>query len=134
MFIELAKELAEANNFSERITIIQDKSINVDFPQKVDVIVSDLRGQISLHQQHLLAIIDAHELFLAPGGHLISMQDNILASLVEAPDFYMELSVPWSGNDFGLNMKSGLNYVMNSVHTSRQEGKKISVKRNMWLH
>ena len=37
--IELAKELAEINGFSERITFIQDKSVNVDLPEKVDVIV-----------------------------------------------------------------------------------------------
>jgi len=122
--IELAKELAEINNFSEQITFIQDKSVNVDLPEKVDVIVSDLRGQISLYQQHIPAIIDARERFLVPGGHLIPMQDNILASLIESPDFYMELSAPWSKNDFGLNMKSGLNYVMNSVHTSKPDGKK----------
>ena len=31
--IELAKELAEINNFSERITFIQDRSANVELPE-----------------------------------------------------------------------------------------------------
>ena len=42
--VQLAREIAIANNMSDKITFIEDFSTRIDLPEPVDVIVSDLRG------------------------------------------------------------------------------------------
>ena len=36
--------------------------------------------------QHIPAIIDARDRFLAPGGVLIAQQDHLRAAIIEAPE------------------------------------------------
>src|SRR5690606_34435231 len=51
--IHVARELAEINGFSERITFIQNISSRVTLPARGDIIISDLRGVLPLHAHHL---------------------------------------------------------------------------------
>src|SRR5207247_9131381 len=70
--IGIAEESARSNGFGDRIACIQALSTEVELPEKVNVIVSDLRGVLQLFTQHLPSIIDARRRLLAPGGNLIS--------------------------------------------------------------
>src|SRR5205809_5074473 len=54
--IAIAEEAARANGFADRMECIQALSTDIRLPQKVDVIVSDLRGILPLFQQHLPSI------------------------------------------------------------------------------
>lgn len=86
--IELGPQLAAANGCSDRIEFIQDLSTRVNLPEKVDVIVSDLRGSSPLYFGSVASLIDARERFLKPGGIMIQQRDTIFAALVEAFDVY----------------------------------------------
>src|SRR5216683_295755 len=78
--IEIAREVAAANGFSERIVFIQGTSTKIDLPEKVDAIVSDIRGISPLFQGSVPALIDARDRFLAPGGTMIPARDIIFAA------------------------------------------------------
>jgi protein arginine N-methyltransferase 1 len=69
--IQLAREAAAANGFADRIEFIQGISTRLDLREKVDVIVSDLRGVLPALEQGLVSIMDARDRLLAPGGRLI---------------------------------------------------------------
>ena len=102
--IAVARRLAAANGFADRIEFIQALSTDVTLPEPVDIIVSDLRGVLPLHEHHLPAIRDARR-FLAPGGSFIPERDEIRAALVQAPDLYEDLVAPWSGHGGGLDFE-----------------------------
>ena len=70
--INLARESAAANGYSDRLTCIQSLSTKVALPERADVIISDMGGMLPLFEQHIPAIIDARDRFLAPGGALIA--------------------------------------------------------------
>lgn len=110
--IHLASELAEANGFADRIEFIQGVSTHVTLPEKVDVIVSDLRGVLPLYGAHIPSIIDARQRHLAPGGTLIPKKDTIWVSLVEAAGLYKELTTPWD-DPYGLCMKQAQQIMLN---------------------
>ena len=110
--IHLARELAVENGYADRIEFIQDTSTHVTLPEKVDVIVSDLRGVLPLNEGHIPAIIDARERFLAPGGVLIPKRDTIWVSLVEARAVYHELTAPWN-DPYGMSMAAAEKVVLN---------------------
>jgi protein arginine N-methyltransferase 1 len=86
--IQIARQVACANGCEDRIEFIQDISTRVELPERVDVIVSDLRGVLPWYQQHIATIADARERLLTPGGVLIPQQDRLWAAVVESPDFY----------------------------------------------
>ncbi len=86
--IHLARENARANGYADRIEFFQAVSTGLELPARADVIVSDLRGVLPLHQQHLPAIVDARERLLAPGGVLIPQRDTLWAAVAEAPEVY----------------------------------------------
>ncbi|MCB0153672.1 MAG: 50S ribosomal protein L11 methyltransferase [Anaerolineae bacterium] len=130
--IQLARELAAANGFSERITFIQDLSTQVTLPKQADVIISDLRGVLPLLQQHIPAIIDARRRFLAPGGILIPQRDQLWAAVVEAPDLFEPYLNPWVDNGYKLNLQAGRQLVTNSWGKGRSAPDGFLVEPHCW--
>src|SRR5947207_10084620 len=63
--IQIARELAAANGYTETVEFIEDYSTRVNLPERADVVISDLRGVLPLSGRHLLDIIDARKRFLA---------------------------------------------------------------------
>ena len=70
--IQVARDIAAASGCADRIEFIQDISTKVTLPERVDVIISDLRGVLPLHERHIPSIVDARERFLAPEGQVDS--------------------------------------------------------------
>jgi protein arginine N-methyltransferase 1 len=110
--IYLAQQLAIENGFADRIEFIHDLSTRVTLPEKADIIVSDLRGQLPLFGAHIPSIIDARRRHLAPGGLLIPKQDTLWVSLIEAQFVYKDLINPWS-HPYGLSMEEAKKIVLN---------------------
>lgn len=112
--IAVASEIAAANGYADRISFFQKLSTEVQLPEKVDVVVSDMRGTLPLFQQHIPAIADARRRFLKPGGILIPSCDRLLAAPVEAPDTYRKFSAPWDRSMYGLSMDAARDLVINT--------------------
>jgi len=101
--IQVAREMAALNGCADRISFIQDILTRVTLPEKVNLIVSDLRGTLPLMQLHLPTIVDARRRFLADGGVLIPRRDRLWAAVVEAGDLYHQHLSFWHRNELGLN-------------------------------
>ncbi len=115
--IQVAREIAGANGYGDRIEFIQKLSTQVTLPEQADVIVSDLRGVLPLFQHHLPSIVDARQRFLKPDGILIPQRDTMWVAVAEAADLYKPCTTPWNENTYGLNM---------------EPARKITTNINMW--
>ena len=104
--IEPARAIARANGLGERIHFIEKMSTSVTLPERVDVLVSDLRGVLPLLRHHLPSIIDARRRFLKPGGVLVPRRDVVRVAVAGAPDLYERHVGPWERNDYGLDMRA----------------------------
>ena len=82
--IDTARELARLNGVADRIEFHQDLSLRITLPERVDVIVADLRGILPLYRRLVATIADARERLLAPGGVLIPRRDTLYAAPIEA--------------------------------------------------
>ena len=103
--IQVAKEIAVRNDL-DRIHFIQDFSTKIDLPEKVDVIISDLRGILPFHGSNIESVIDARKRFLKPGGTLIAQTDTLMAAVVSAEDFYKSyFRDPWDSSPYGIDME-----------------------------
>jgi type I protein arginine methyltransferase len=80
----VAREIAHANGFGDRIECIHARSTDVELPP-ADVVCSDLRGVLPLHGHHLPTVIDARQRLLKPDGILVPARDTLWLALSETP-------------------------------------------------
>jgi protein arginine N-methyltransferase 1 len=79
----LIPELAAENGCADRIEVHPTTSFEVELPERADVVISDLRGSLSLHGDHLATLRDAKERLLKPGGTLMPMRDRLFVAAVD---------------------------------------------------
>ncbi len=130
--IHLAREIAIANGYGDRITFIQDFSSQVSLPEPADVIVSDLRGVLPLYKGHIPAVADARRRLLAPGGVLIPRRDTLWAAVVDAAEAYLPVVSPWEERPFGLDLSAGRTVIANSWRKTTVTAEQCLVEPLPW--
>lgn len=97
-----------------RVTIFHRSSYDISLPEKVDVIVSDMRGTSPLCGDHVGAVRDARTRFLAPGGALIPQRDRMMVGLAES--FLLEAAFARTWQSFerlGFSAKAAREAILN---------------------
>ncbi|HAK56989.1 MAG: class I SAM-dependent methyltransferase [Vicinamibacterales bacterium] len=117
--IEVARQIAAANGYADRIEFIQQMSTEVTLPERADLIISDLGGVLPWFQGHIPSIADARRRLLAPGGVLIPKRDTAWAAVVEAKDLYARRTGGWESDVFGLDMEAARRIVTNTWSKGR---------------
>ena len=69
--VELARELARANGYGDRIVAIYGLASRVELPERVDVIVTDSAGRFGFDGGIIETLSDARRRFLKPDGRII---------------------------------------------------------------
>ena len=117
--IAVARDIARCNGFGDRIVFMQDLSFRIELPEKVDVVVSDIRGVLPLYARSVQAILDARRRLLADGGIVIPRTDRLMAAPVEAPNLYQKHASPWETPLHGIDMSAAARYAKNTWHNGR---------------
>jgi len=68
---ELARDIARANGFGDRVVVIQDVSTRVTLPEAVDLIVMDAAGRFGFDGGSVETLSDARRRFLKTDGRII---------------------------------------------------------------
>lgn len=130
--LQLAREIAAANGYADRIEFIQDLSTKVTLPELADVIISDLRGTLPLFEHHIHSIADARRRLLAPGGVLISRADKLWAAVVEAQDLYQrQVGLP-EDCPYGIDMQAARRMAVNSWRSGRVTPEQFLAEPQSW--
>jgi len=122
--IELSRESARSAGVADKITFIQELSTDVQLPEQVDVVISDLRGVLPLFLNHIPSIIDARERFLKTGGVLIPALDNIWASPIEAPEHYRRIEM-WQELHSDIDCNTARRIVSNTWWKARAKAEQL---------
>ncbi len=112
--LQVARETAAKNGFAERIVCIQKRSADVTLPERVDLIVEDMRGALPWCSTHFPDVIDARERFLKPGGQIIPRQDTVFCAVVSAEERYRDQLLPWQSSPENLDLSPASRYVENA--------------------
>ena len=115
--IEVARQIAAANGFADRIQFFQDDSRKVELPERVNAIVSDIRGVLPLFDGALASQQDARRRFLAPNGVMIPRRDILKAAVIEAEKAYSRLTSPWKTCVQQVELSIPLHLVLNTGHS-----------------
>ena len=130
--IQVAREIAAANGFADRIEFIQELSTKIVLPERADVIVSDLYGVLPAYQHHVVSIADARERLLAPRGQLIPQRSTLWAAVTEAPEVYRRCARPWGEETHGVDMDRARRIVTNTWSKRRFKPEQILLPPQVW--
>lgn len=132
--IQVARELVQANGFSDRVAFHQAMSFGVELSQRADVVVTDPRGVLPLNERAIPTVIDARRRLLKPGGVLIPRRDTIWAAVVEAPNLYHEhYDNAWRSANDGFDLEAARRRAVNSFCKGRIELNQLLTKPARWL-
>jgi SAM-dependent methyltransferase len=113
--VEFGRHLAVANDFVDRIHFLRGDSRQIHLPERVNVIVADVRGVLPLYAHAVGTLEDARDRFLAEGGRLLPSKDTLFAAVVEVPEVYKNITEAWRAVP-PLDLSSGLPLVLNTLH------------------
>jgi len=130
--IQVARELARSNGLAGRITCHEGRSDKLTLPERVDVVVSDLRGVLPLHDRHISTLVDARTRHLKPGGILLPRKDQLWVALAEAPEEYQRAVTPWGKNDFGFDLEPWSRLLSNSWISAQARSAQIVSAPVLW--
>jgi protein arginine N-methyltransferase 1 len=129
--LPLARQLAGANGFIDRIVFLHGDSRQLQLPERANVVVSDIRGALPLFAEALPSIEDARNRFLTESGILIPQRDTIFAAILEIPDYYDRRTAPWK-NPGGLELQPALPLVLNAVYKIRSQREQLLTPPQMF--
>jgi len=101
--IDLAKQIAERNGFSDRIEFIKARAEEVDIPEQVDCIVSEWLGVFAVQENMLPSVASVRDRFLKPKGKMLPETVDLFLSLVEDTELYYEKIGRWKKQSYGLD-------------------------------
>jgi protein arginine N-methyltransferase 1 len=117
--IDVARQIAVANGCADRIQFFPSDSRKTELPERVDVIVSDIRGVLPLFNGTLASLQDAKKRFLTPNGVMIPRRDVVKAAIIEAGEIYSGLVAPWSACVAGTELSIPRRLELNTAHGVR---------------
>ena len=117
--LQVARETAAKNGFSDRIVCIQQRSAAVTLPERVDLIVEDMRGALPWCSTHIPDVIDARERFLKPGGQIIPRKDSVFCAVAAADKHYRDQFLPWQSSPENVDLSPASRYVENAPSSVR---------------
>ena len=130
--VHFARELAAANGFADRMQFIESDSRKTDLPERVNVILSDIRGSLPLFGHAIATIEDARQRFLAPGGRLIPQLDTLKVAVIQATDFYSKLVSPWLHAASDLNLSPSLPLLLNGSYSGHFNNDQLISEPQTW--
>ena len=110
----MAQELAAANGVAGTVRVIHGDVLDVELPERVDVIVSEWLGGFGIDEGMLAPVIAARDRWLKPGGVMIPGSVTAWAALVH--DRYLAETVEFlRDNPYGLNFDDLIEKTVNEV-------------------
>ncbi len=130
--IQFARELAAANGFTDRIEFVQSDSRKTELPERVNVIVSDLRGVLPLYDHAISSLEDARQRLLATGGIMIPQRDTLKAAVIEAEEYYSHLTTPWRKSLPELDLSPSVLPILNQFYSSSFKKDQLLTEPQDW--
>lgn len=105
--VAIAREVIRSNGVADRVLVVQSLLEDLELPEQVDVVVSDLRGIVPPHGNHLRTVMLARDRDLRPGGTLIPGVDRLHVSVVSASQAHQRLVGRWGESYLDIDLSYG---------------------------
>jgi ribosomal protein L11 methyltransferase PrmA len=116
--VGLAREIARANGFDDRIHHVKGLSTRVSLPERVDVVVADQIGRFGFEAGVVEYFADARERLLAPDGAVIPRAITLLVAPVECPELFAHVEF-WDRTPAGHEFRPARAIAQNTGYPAR---------------
>jgi protein arginine N-methyltransferase 1 len=103
--IAVAREVARAIGYGDRVVFIKGYSTHVDLPEKIDVVLADQIGNFGFNAGVIEYFADARRRFLKPEGVTLPLRMNLMLAPVDAPDLFGQVDF-WNSSPAGFDFHS----------------------------
>jgi protein arginine N-methyltransferase 1 len=114
--IALARLLARANGFEDRIVFIEGSSDALTLPEGVDLILTDTFAPCGLQEGGLRSVIDIRNRFLKPGGAVVPGKIELFVAPVEAARIYERDIEFWRQRLHGIDLSPAREVAVNHYY------------------
>jgi len=118
--IDVARQLAKTNDLNDRIVFIQKDVRDIQLPEPVDAIISELISKAVIGQQQAELLSTCRERFLKPGGKIVPKNTQLWIAPITAQEKYEDLELPKQAQ-YGLDFSHARRLVFNHTHSDRFE-------------
>ena len=129
--ISVAEEVARANAVSDRMTFIRARANEVELPERVDVLVSDLGNALPLFQDHIPVLMHAREHLLKPDGVLIPRSARLFCAPVSSDELFAQIVEPWR-SVAGVDFSPAETMALNTPHALKVEPQHLAAEPLCW--
>jgi len=101
--VHIARKLAEANGYADRLTVINGKIEEIQLPEQVDIIISEPIGFLLVHERMLESYVVARDRFLKPDVLMMPSTGSIVLCPFTDDAIYKEQTDKiafWETKDF----------------------------------
>lgn len=111
--LDLAKVLARANRFEDRITFIEAHSLQAEVEERADVLITETLWNFGIGEGMLRSVADARRRLLKPMAKIIPAAVDMIVGLFEVPELYGALS-DWPAERYGLDLSPVRPFALNN--------------------
>ena len=129
----MARRIVRDNGLADRVEFIEDDALRVTLPERVDVIVADVRGVLPIGLGGIRLLMDARARFLRPGGVIIPLRERIVAAIGHAPHTYASLVEPWDSRPAGFDMSAASRLAVNALTAVRGDVERLLSDPVPWI-
>ena len=130
--IQVARDIAAANGFADRIEFIQARSTDITLPERANVLVSDVRGTLPLFSLGLRSVLDARARLLTPDATLIPRSDTVWLAVLHAPSLHDGVIGTWARSRFGLDQSAAARLAANGWHRFEVKRRQLLLEPKCW--
>jgi protein arginine N-methyltransferase 1 len=113
--VELARELAEVNAFADRVEFFNDRSYDVELPERADVLITETLWNFGVGEGMVGFLADARERLLKPEARVVPAAVELHVAPVQAHKLYAQLH-DRPPNRHGVDLAPIRRYQVNNVH------------------
>jgi protein arginine N-methyltransferase 1 len=82
---DIASSILRVNDRERRVTLVRRNSLHVQLPERVDVLIGEIIGNVGLDEGIVGSFIDARTRFLKPEGRLVPSRVEVVVAPVATP-------------------------------------------------
>jgi protein arginine N-methyltransferase 1 len=113
------------------VQFLRGDSRQVHLPERVNVVIADVRGALPLYSHSVGTLEDARTRLLVEGGQMLPSRDTLMCAIVEVPEHYGEIADAWKSIPH-LDLSSGLPLVLNGVYRERLKPEQVLSEGQPW--
>jgi protein arginine N-methyltransferase 1 len=132
--VQLTRELAESNRLLDRLEILNSDILEINLPEKVDVLVSEWLGPFGIDENLLYPLLATRDKWLKPNG--IMVPETVTAWMAPAYDPALDHETFfWQTRPYGFNYQSIAHHSANEIRYSQHHlgpGSLLAEPKPMW--